>query len=157
MLNPKTERGALIEVGVAFIGKRPPKSHDQNRALRYEVAQTKLESGLWSVADASGQLSEVVPDNDELRKESRQLIPVDVLIEVFEGDKLVNSEYTVTENISRWGGAVFTSLDVVPGTFVKMSSERYHAAVLAVVRARRPGPDGIMRLHLEFVGSEWPL
>jgi hypothetical protein len=109
------------------------------------------------VADASAQLSEVVPDNDELRKESRQLIPVDVLIEVFKGDKLVKSEYTVTENISRWGGAVFTSLDVVPGTFVKMSSERYAAAVLAVVRARRAGPGGIMRLHLEFVGGEWPL
>lgn len=157
MLNPASEQGALVEVGVAFIGKRPPKSHEQNRALRYEVAQTKLESGLWSVADASSQLSQVTPDDDELRKESRQLIPVDVLIEVFEGDKLVKSENTVTENISRWGAAVFTALDVVPGTFVKMSSERYQAAVLAVVRGRRAGADGITRLHLEFVGSEWPL
>lgn len=158
MLNPKTEKGALIEAGVAFIGKRPPKSHDQNRALRYEVAQTRLESGLWSVADGSRELSEVIPDDDNLRKESRQLIPVDVLIEVFEGDKLVQSENTVTENISRWGAAVFTSLDVAPGTFVKMSSDRYQAAVLAIVRARRAaGLGGVMRLHLEFVGSEWPL
>jgi len=157
MLNPKTEKGALIEVGVAFIGKRPPKSHEQNPALRYEVAQTKLESGLWSVADASNQLSQVTADDDELRRESRQLIPVDVLIEVFEGNKLVKSENTVTENISRWGAAVFTTLEVVPGTFVKMSSDRYRAAVLAVVRGRRAGADGIARLHLEFVGSEWPL
>jgi hypothetical protein len=144
-------------VGVAFIGKRPPRTHDQNPALRYEVAQTKLESGLWSVADASSQLLQVIPDDDDLRKESRQLIPVDVLIEVFEGEKLVQSENSVTENIGCWGAAVFTTLDVVPGTFVKMSSERYQAAVLAVVRARRPGPEGIMRLHLEFVGGEWPL
>lgn len=157
MLKRVNEQGALIEVGVAFIGKRPPKGHEQNPALRYEVAQTKLESGLWSVSDASGELSHITPDNDELRKESRQLIPVEVLIEVFEGDKLVKSESTVTENISRWGAAVFTSLDVVPGAFVKMSSDRYQAAVLAVVRGRRAGADGITRLHLEFVGSEWPL
>lgn len=69
----------------------------------------------------------------------------------------MQSENTVTENISRWGAAVFTSLDVVPGAFVKMSSDRYQAAVLAIVRARRTGAEGIMRLHLEFVGSEWPL
>jgi hypothetical protein len=29
--------------------------------------------------------------------------------------------------------------------------------VLGVVRTRRKGDDGIMRLHLEFVGSQWPL
>jgi hypothetical protein len=48
-------------------------------------------------------------------------------------------------------------MDVAPGTFVKMSSERYQTAVLAVVRSRRAGAEGITRLHLEFVGSEWPL
>ncbi|HEY6045709.1 MAG TPA: PilZ domain-containing protein [Pyrinomonadaceae bacterium] len=157
IMNRSDQEAALIEVGVAFIGKNPPKSYAQNRARRYEVAQTKLESGLWSVADASGQLSEVRPDDGDMRKESRQLIPVDVLIEVFEGDKVVKSENTVTENISPGGAAVFTSLDVVPGTFVRMSSDRYQAAVLAVVRGRRVGAEGITRLHLEFVGGEWPL
>lgn len=157
IMNRTDQEGALVEVGVAFIGKRPPQSYEQNRARRYEVAETKLESGLWSVADASGQLAEVRPDDGDMRKESRQLIPVDVLIEVFEGDKVVKSENTVTENISRGGAAVFTSLDVVPGTFVRMSSDRYQATVLAVVRGRRAGAQGITRLHLEFVGGEWPL
>ena len=85
------------------------------------------------------------------------MIPVDVVIDVFEGDQLVMNEQTVTENISRSGAAVFTAMDVAPGTFVKLTSERYNVSVLSVVRARRIGADGITRLHLEFVGSEWPL
>jgi hypothetical protein len=38
-----------------------------------------------------------------------------------------------------------------------MSSAQHNVTVLAVVRTRRKGDDGIMRLHLEFVGSQWPL
>jgi hypothetical protein len=79
------------------------------------------------------------------------------VIECSKADKLVKNEQTVTENISRSGAAVFTAMDIGPGTFVKVTSETYNATVLAVVRARRAGRDGITRLHLEFVGSEWPL
>ncbi|HEV2904590.1 MAG TPA: PilZ domain-containing protein, partial [Pyrinomonadaceae bacterium] len=89
--------------------------------------------------------------------ESRQLIPIDVLLEVYDADKIVNTEQSVTENISRRGAAVFTALDLQPGTFVKMSNQRYNAVVLGVVRGRRAGADGITRLHLEFIGSEWAL
>jgi len=155
-LDQKNSKDALVEVGVAFIGKRPPKSFETDPMRRYEVAQSKLESELWTPEeDSVDQLSEI--QIDDKRKESRQLIPIEVLIEVFDADKLVSSEQTVTENISRRGAAVFTAVDLEPGTFVKMSSERSNVSVLAVVRARRAGADGVTRLHLEFVGSEWPL
>ena len=155
-LDQKSSKGALVEVGVAFIGKRPPRSYQTDPTRRYEIAQDKLEAELWTAQDNSvDQLSEI--QVDDKRKESRQLIPVEVLIEVFEADKLISSESTVTENISRRGAAIFTALNLEPGAFIKMSSERYNASVLAVVRARRAGADGITRLHLEFVGSEWPL
>ena len=155
-LEQKTPTDSLVEVGVAFIGKRPPRSYEENPGRRYEIAQTKLENQLWMAQEESvEQLTELAADDK--RRESRQLIPIDVLIEVFDAGKLVNSEQTVTENISRRGAAVFTSLDLEPGQFVKLSSERYNASVLAVVRRRRKGVDGITRLHLEFVGSEWPL
>lgn len=157
MLDPAKEKGALVELGVGFIGKRPPKSFEANPAQRYEVAQTKLETGLRNTADSAEQLSEVIQDDDDKRKDSRQLIPVEVLIEVFDEGKLVKSERTVTENISQTGAAVFTELDVAPGTFVKMSSPHSQAVVLAVVREKRTGTEGITRLHLEFVGGEWPL
>lgn len=146
----------MLEVGVAFIGKRPPRSYDENPARRYEIAQTKLESQLWlAQEDSVEQLTEIA--TDDRRKESRQLIPIEVLVEVYDGDKIVSSEQSVTENISGKGAAIFTSLILEPGTFVRMSSERYNAVVLGVVRRRRTGTDGITRLHLEFVGSEWPL
>lgn len=156
LLEQKTPKDSLVEVGVAFIGRRPPRSYDQDPSKRYEIAQTKLESELWSAREASvDQLAEV--SVGEKRKESRQLIPVEVLIEVFDDDKIVTSEQSVTENISPKGAAVFTALDLEPGTFVKVTSDRHKTTVLGVVRRRRPGDDGIMRLHLEFVGGDWPL
>ena len=156
LLEQKTPKDSLLEVGVAFIGKRPPSSYEENPTLRYEIAQTKLESHLWAAQeDSVEQLAEIT--TEDKRRETRQLIPVDVLIEVFDADKIVNSEQSVTENISRKGAAIFTALDLEPGTFVRMSNERYNALVLGVVRARRAGSDGITRLHLEFIGSEWPL
>lgn len=156
LLEQKTPKDSLLEVGVAFIGKRPPKSYEENPALRYEIAQTKLESQLWAAQeDSVEQLAEIVIDDN--RKDSRQLIPVGVLIEVYDADKIVKTEQSVTENISRRGATVFTELELQPGTFVKMSNERDNAVVLGVVREQRTGADGITRLHLEFIGSEWPL
>ena len=157
LLEKQKPKDDLVEIGVAFIGKRPPSSYQEHPERRYEISQTKLESQVWSTReDSVEQLTEVASTVDK-RKQSRQMIPVDVVIDVFEGDKVVMNEQTVTENISRSGAAVFTAMDVAPGTFVKLTSERYNVSVLSVVRARRIGADGITRLHLEFVGSEWPL
>lgn len=156
LLEQTTPKDPLVEVGVAFIGKRPPHSYQDNPERRYEIAQSKLESAMWAAReDSVDQLAEV--NTDDKRKESRQMIPVDVVIGLFEGAKLVKNERTVTENISRRGASVFTAMEVVPGTFVKVTSATYNTTVLAVVRARRLGADGMTRLHLEFLGREWPL
>ncbi|HEV8589890.1 MAG TPA: hypothetical protein VGQ72_13530, partial [Pyrinomonadaceae bacterium] len=53
LLEQKTAKDSLVEVGVAFIGKRPPRSYEQNPTRRYEIAQTKLESQLWSAREDS--------------------------------------------------------------------------------------------------------
>lgn len=71
--------------------------------------------------------------------------------------ELSQGEKTVTENISRQGAAVFTTPDITPGHLAKVTSTQYATSRLATVRGRRAGPDGIPRLHLEFVGGEWPL
>ena len=157
LLDPGAERGALVEIGVAFVGKRPPRSFDRDPVQRYEIAQKSSEIGLWAVREEAGEMLTEVPASDK-REETRHNIPIEVLIEVIDQEKKLSlSEKTVTENISRQGAAVFTTLDVLPGRFVTLSSKEYGALVLAVVRSRRAGADGIPRLHLEFVGSEWPL
>ena len=149
--------GALVEIGVAFIGKHPPRSYASDPTRRYEMAQSHLRSGLWSVKEESDEVISEVLVTDK-RQESRHTIPIEVLIEVFGANgELSQGERTVTENISRQGAAVFTTLDVTPGHFVRVTSEQYATSRLATVRGRRAGPDGIPRLHLEFVGGEWPL
>ena len=156
-LDLNKEMGPLVEIGVAFVGKRPPKSFAVDPSQHYEIAKTSTEAGFWAVTEESTELLSEVTITDK-RKESRHSIPIEVLIEVFnQKSELSLKEKSVTENISRFGAAIFTSLDVSPGRFVKLSSEQYGASVLAVVRSRRAGADGILRLHLEFIGSEWPL
>lgn len=144
-----------FEVGVAFVGKRPPQSFELDPTKRYDVAASPAESGLWDVREPSERGH--VPSSDP-RPETRHNLPVDVTVEVFdEKGQVKESESTVTENISRRGAAVFTTLDIARGRFVRLTSTQYQIAVIAVVRARRTGHDGITRLHLEFVDRQWPL
>jgi hypothetical protein len=153
MLDSKTENGAVIEVGLAFIGKRPPASFANDPATRYDIAN--LQSGLWAVAEGQDALTEL--DDQDHRGGSRHTIPLEVTIEVYGDDgKFSEIENTVTENISTTGAAVFTALNLDRGRFLRMSS-RDGFEVIAVVRRRTVGADGIARLHLQFIGREWPL
>jgi len=156
LLDPKSQRGAVVEIGVAFVGKRPPQSFLADPSNRYQIAKSSSEALLWSIKEESDDSVEQLPA--EKRADTRHNIPIEVLIEPFvEGGAFEQSESTVTENISRRGAVVFTTLELARGRFVRITSQRHDVQVLAVVRAFRWGPDGIGRLHLEFVGSEWPL
>ena len=140
-----------FELGVAFVGKRPPASYVANPTIRYEIAQEPSAADLWSVRE---QLAPCTP----VQRETRLGMPVDVIIEVLdERGQIVQSEQTVTENISRNGAAVFTTLTVERGRFVRVRSVHHTLSLLAVVRNARTGADNIPRLHLEFVERMWPL
>ena len=157
LLDPASHKGALVQIGVAFVGKRPPKSFEADPSRRYDIARSINELGLPAITEESSDSVSEISATDK-RKETRHNIPVEVLIEVFDHDgSLSQSESTVTENISRQGAAVFTTLDLTAGRFVKFSSPQYQAAMLAVVRDRHTAANGIVRLHLEFIGSEWTL
>jgi hypothetical protein len=144
-------------IGVAFIGKRPPSSYELDPTKRYEVAGSVTESGLWLLREMTDHAEAYVPST-EPRPETRFNLPLEVTVEVYdEKGELAAKETTVTENISRRGAAVFTTLDVERGRLIRLSSTQYQLTVVAAVRARRAGPDGIMRLHLEFIDRQWPL
>lgn len=157
-MKPVFQSGGLVtrfEVGVAFIGKRPPASFELDPTKRYDVAPTPAEGNLWGVNEV-GDRPHV--KSDDPRPETRHSVPLDVIVEVFnEKGEVVESERTVTENISRRGAAVFTTLKIERGRFIRLSSAQYKIAVVAAVRGRRAGMDGITRLHLEFVDRQWPL
>ncbi|MDQ1592932.1 MAG: hypothetical protein QOG71_3559 [Pyrinomonadaceae bacterium] len=142
-----------FKLGVAFVGKRPPNSYQLDPQKRYEVFEPDEEGGLWKLLEqtpvAAGQIE---------KKESRLSVPVEVTVELYDENwNITAREETVTENISRRGAAVYTTIRAERGRFVRLTSARYQTSAFAVVRASRTGNDGIPRLHVEFIDREWPL
>ncbi|MBV8856658.1 MAG: hypothetical protein JOZ02_06840 [Acidobacteria bacterium] len=140
------------EVGVAFTGKYPPQSYVKDPSTLYEAVAVSAEDNLW-------QLKEVEKQSVAHRSELTRLqMALNVRLEVFDTEgRVTASEQTVTENISRRGAAVWTTLQVERGRFVRLTSTETGLAVTAAVRAARTGADGIPRLHLEFIDRQWPL
>lgn len=145
------------EIGVAFIGKRPPPSYEIDPTRRYEVASKVTEAGMWDLREAEDRVTTHVP-TDAPRPDTRHYIPIEVIVDALDEEgKVFASETTVTENISRRGAAIFTTLEVAHGRFVRITSSQYGISVTAAVRANRKGADGITRMHLEFIDRQWPL
>ncbi|HEX8501463.1 MAG TPA: PilZ domain-containing protein [Pyrinomonadaceae bacterium] len=141
-----------FDVGVAFTGKHPPQSYVREPATLYEVSGTSAEDNLWRVREVER------PAPGSRSEQTRLQMALSVRLEVFDTDgRVTASEQTVTENISRRGAAVWTTLKVERGRFVRVTSTETGLAIVAAVRASRSGADGIPRLHLEFIDRQWPL
>lgn len=146
----------MYSIGVAFIGKNPPPGYVEDPSTLYEITHREGE-GLWHISEADKN-----PDESNLSKEERRqtrfFIPEEVKLEALDADGNIDqTETTVTENISLGGAAVFTSLSVETGSFVRIVSQRYDVKIISVVRGTRKGPDGLKRLHLEFIDHFFPL
>jgi hypothetical protein len=140
----------IFEVGAAFIGKRPPGSYLLEPWRRYDVADTA------SQAMATAEEVKPIASSDQ-RIHTRHNIAVDMQVDVIDEKGAVGqSEQTVTENISRRGAAIFTTLQIPIGRFIRLTSTQY-GTVIAAVRGRSTGADGIPRIHVEFIDKEWPL
>ena len=146
----KGQVASQFRAGVAFVGKRPPQSYEQDPTTRYDLLPfDRGQSELWRVK---------VRTNSNQRRETRLIIPLDVLIEAFdEKGNISMEENTVTENLTTRGTSVFTSWDIEIGRILRVTSVRDDFSVLAVVRGREVGTDGISRLGLEFLNERWPL
>ena len=152
-LNKITEQYAL---GVAFIGKFPPNSYLNDPSKIFEI-MSRDEEGLWQISEAP-----LVPDENHIPKEDRRHsrfpIPISLVIETLDETRTISgTEVTVTENISLGGAAIFTSLNPPVGSFVRIRSENLDISIIAIVRGKRTGPDGIPRLHIEFIDRFFPL
>lgn len=151
--NPGAESYAI---GVAFIGKTPPAAFVENPSKLYDLSN-RDDGGLWQLVEASA-----IPDESDLpaylRRHTRFAIPETLVIELLdENGDVAASEMSVTENVSLGGAAVFTSFNVEVGSFLRVRSERLDASIISVVRGKRVGADGIVRLHLEFIDHLFPL
>ena len=145
-------QGIVFDIGVAFIGKRAPKSYDKEPWKRYDVSTTVFEA-LTSADDIVRPL----PTEDD-GTHTRHNIAVDMKIEVLnEASEVIESEQTVTEDISNKGATLFTMLQVPQGRFIRLTSEQYRVTAYAAIRSRSTGVDGVPRIHVEFIDKEWPL
>jgi hypothetical protein len=143
-------------IGVAFIGKSPPPGYNDDPARLYDIVD-RDDDNFWQITESSDNPDERSLPR-ELRRHSRYPIPINFLLETLDDDGNVTAaEMTVTENISLGGAAVFTSLETHTGAFLRVTSEQYKTTIISVVRGKRIGPDGIPRLHIEFIDHFFPL
>jgi PilZ domain len=145
-------------VGVAFIGKTPPPHYHLYPGRLYELSDTAPEEhGFWKISN-----DDLIDDMRDVPRSEKRPTRLDiaeaVTIEVVdENNRVVKSETTVTENISLRGAAVFSQLNAEVGSFVRVTSKLHRITLISMVRAKRVGPDGINRLHVEFVDNLFPL
>ena len=148
--------GQSYAVGIAFIGKNPPQAYLDNPSKLYDISERE-DGGLWQLTEL-----EDMPDESDLppylRRHTRFAIPETLLVEMLdENGDVAASETTVTENLSLGGASIFTSFNVEPGSFVRVRSERLDLSIISIVRGKRAGEDGIVRLHIEFIDHLFPL
>ena len=138
-----------FHVGVAFIGPKAPESYKSDPMQSYRIVGM-TEDGMWRVSETA---KEFTP-----RKDARFYTAVDHYLAVVDAKNVSSKgERTTTENISKHGAAVLTSLDLHVGDRVKFISESHDFSGVAVVCNRRNCTDGKTRLNLQFVGSTFPV
>jgi hypothetical protein len=146
------EKQTVFDVGVAFIGKRPPASYESEPWKRYEISTTTFQA----LAAPEAVLRPL--STEDQRTTTRHNIAVDMRIELVDTNgKVVETEHTVTENISSKGATLFTTLEIPLGRFIRLTSEQYRITAHAAIRSRTTGADGVPRIHVEFIDKEWPL
>ena len=90
-----------FEIGVAFVGKRAPRSYAEDPTKRYEIASSVTETRM--LTDDPDEVMGPLSDGDK-RAFTRHNIAVDMLLETInEKGEVELTENTVTEDISKQG------------------------------------------------------
>ena len=90
------------------------------------------------------------------RSEERHEMGIDIIIHILDDrGRIVDTEKTVTENLSRRGARLLTltSLDVGDTITVATVDNTFHSR--AIVRGAYLGPDRIRRINIEFMDEKW--
>jgi hypothetical protein len=129
-LGPDGQRVA----GVLFLGRVPPKGFDVKPGGRFRLPDDPRTG--------------TTPGSERRRQERLQLF---VNLRLRRADVTGRlEEQTVTENVSRGGARVFTTLPVARGETVTVSDLEDKVAADALVRNVYAAPDHVTRLNLQF-------
>ncbi len=144
--------------GIAFIGKNEPSGFSEHPSRLYDVDPPRTAADdFWQLVDGNARNNEML-GRRERRKDTRFSVPEPLMIEIMdENGDVIALEPSVTENISVGGAIVFTQFYASIGTFLRIVSQQHKIEIISVVRGRRDGPDGLSRLHIEFIDQLFPL
>jgi PilZ domain-containing protein len=149
-MKPSVADRSMFDIGVAFIGKRPPASYEKEPWKRYDILTTAFQA----ITPPEEMLTPLI----DQRAHTRHIIAVDMRLELVDANGVVvQSEQTVTENISTKGATLFTTLQIPQGRFIRLTSDQHSITAYAAIRSRSTGADGVPRIHVEFIDREWPL
>jgi hypothetical protein len=165
-LKRPTEKGRILHMTIPMPRQLRVFDHAEDQYRIYALVryvrgttspETKLTTFDVGVALATPEEIKPIPTSDQ-RIHTRHNIAVDMQIETIdEKGEPGPSEITVTENISKRGATVYTTLQIPIGRFIRLTSAQYGMTVVGAIRARSTGADGIPRIHVEFIDKEWPL
>ena len=140
--NTRTTENGNHVVGVMFLGRVPPKGFEAKPGGRYRLPSDPRTDKAPLPA---------VPPGERRRHERLQLF-VNLRLKR-PGNSGVMEEQTVTENVSRGGARVFTTLPVTKGETLTVTDLEDTVAAEAVVRNVFAGPDRVTRLNLQFLDA----
>jgi hypothetical protein len=147
----------IFQVGVAFIGKYPPLSYQENPGKLYSLAEYNSQ-GFFELKEFRGDFTPTEIPLETPRQNERYPIPIEIFLEALDQNKNAFAyETTVSENISVGGASVFASLDVKVGDFMRVNFIGFNISIVAKVCNRRVGADQMPRLHLQFIDRQLPL
>lgn len=137
--NSRTLEDGGRVVGVMFLGRVPPKGFEQKPGGRYRLPTDPRQARA---------AAEATPHGERRRHERLQLF-VNLRLKRAGAQGSIE-EQTVTENVSRGGARVFTTLPVTRGETLTVTDLEAVVSAEAVVRNVYAGPDRVTRLNLQF-------
>jgi hypothetical protein len=138
-----------FQVGVAFIGKTPPASYAANPLQNYRVCGMN-DLGLWAVTESDSRFVQ--------RRELRYWQKVNFYLALIDDRReTIGGEKTFTENISKSGAAVTSTLELNVGDRIKLINTEYEFSSLAIVCNSQEMEDGRYRINLEFINGSFPV
>lgn len=125
-------------LGTLFLGKQPPKGFGENPASRFLLP------------------SDPKPSPRERREHQRQDIFLNFRLKRQDGSIGPREEKTVSENLSRRGARVLTTLAVARGEVLEVEELQGTFHTRAEIRNIYIGKDNIPRLNLRFLDADAP-
>jgi len=140
---------AAYQVLVALVGKEPPASYAGNPLQNYRICGSS-EDGLWKITESETRFVQ--------RRDVRYWEKIEIYLATVDAKgSTIGGEKARTENVSKSGAAVISTLDLKVGDRVKLISEAFDFSGLAVVRDMRSLKDVHSKVHLEFLESRFPV